>query len=447
MGLLNLFHHEESQETGKRLPRGFTMGIQDLFHLKDSANLVVVGSVIGTVRKGDPVYVYNFSDEASAPVLSTVIGIETGPRQQVSIASDRNVGLCIESRPGMNVKLGTMLYTDEITVKQLHEAYVGALTEVYAGDPDSFFRPDREEALSVTDCQELLLLCTERKTDDPLQHTRTAHALQLLCRKLLACRRIFCVFSKATGEPNIFSNVYSDEKNYGCTHPAVTLLTEPYHSVLAGKFPTDRFEIREISGREIEDLLGTSFYLNGAIGITVNYDSVYLPAEMLVPKPDFSSTPEISRPVMNPDLERWLLLMAQLGEPDTDDKKKIYQLYVSFLERELLKAKLLVPMKHEGTIPPADQDGKTVLQEGIRLSLATAEGKYGRPAVRMFTDWKRLKEGMGDGWEGMIETVGGMIDRLDCAVNYTGREHQAAGCYIGRDFYESFAKQDPGKPE
>jgi len=447
MGLLNLFHHGEGQEDGTQLPRGFTMGVQDLFRLKDSADPVVVGRIAGTVRRGDAVYVCNFSDEGAVPVRSAVIGIETGPHQQASIASDCHVSLCIRSEPGMSVKMGTMLYTEEITVKQLHEAYVSALTEVYEADADSFFKPEREESLSATDCQELLLLCREKQSDDPLQHVRAERAAHLLSERVMASARIYCVFSRATGEPNLFSRVYSDEKEYHFTHPAVTLLTEPYHSVLAGKFPPDRFEIREISGKNIENLLGTSFCLDGAAGVTVNYDSVYLPAKMLVPEPDFSNVPEISRPVMNPDLERWLLMMAQLGSPDTEDGKTIYQLYVSFLQRELLKARLLVPMKHEGVIPPADKDGKTVLQEGVTLSLATLDGKYGRPAVRMFTDWKRLKEGMGEGWEGMVGTVGGMIGQFDCAINFTVREHQSAGCYIGKDFYESFAGKDPGRAE
>lgn len=62
-------------------------------------------------------------------------------------------------------------------------------------------------------------------------------------------------------------------------------------------------------------------------------------AEKIVEKPDFSNLPEINRPVMNPDLERWILLIAELGHPDTPDKELIYKLYFSFMSRELVKAK------------------------------------------------------------------------------------------------------------
>lgn len=53
-------------------------------------------------------------------------------------------------------------------------------------------------------------------------------------------------------------------------------------------------------------------------------------AEKIVEKPDFSNLPEINRPVMNPDLERWILLIAELGHPDTPDKELIYKLYFFF---------------------------------------------------------------------------------------------------------------------
>ena len=63
-------------------------------------------------------------------------------------------------------------------------------------------------------------------------------------------------------------------------------------------------------------------------------------AEKIVEKPDFSNLPEINRPVMNPDLERWILLIAELGHPDTPDKELIYKLYFSFMSRELVKSKV-----------------------------------------------------------------------------------------------------------
>ena len=63
--------------------------------------------------------------------------------------------------------------------------------------------------------------------------------------------------------------------------------------------------------------------------------------------------------------------------------------------------------------------------------------KNGRQAIRMYTDWKRLFAGMGEGW-GLLQTIDGMIDVFDCAINVT--EYVKAGCYISKDMFESIKK-------
>lgn len=56
--------------------------------------------------------------------------------------------------------------------------------------------------------------------------------------------------------------------------------------------------------------------------------------------------------------------------------------------------------------------------------------------MRMYTDWKRLKQGMKDDtdWQGNIQTVRGMIEKFDCAINLT--EHVKAGCYVSDELFE-----------
>lgn len=56
---------------------------------------------------------------------------------------------------------------------------------------------------------------------------------------------------------------------------------------------------------------------------------------------------------------------------------------------------------------------------------------------------KRLRAGMGEGsWNGLVQTVGAMIDVFDCAVNVT--ENTAAGCYIDRVTSEKLPKDAEG---
>lgn len=67
-------------------------------------------------------------------------------------------------------------------------------------------------------------------------------------------------------------------------------------------------------------------------------NDVSIASGMLVPEPNYGDLPEINIPITNPDLERWLLLMGQLGNVDDENSKLIYGLYYKFMSKELLKA-------------------------------------------------------------------------------------------------------------
>ncbi len=109
-------------------------------------------------------------------------------------------------------------------------------------------------------------------------------------------------------------------------------------------------------------------------------------------------------------------------------------LYYGFLSRELLKAKLLIPMQNMGEIPKTDESGKTILQKDTTMKFPTKQGKYGRPAVCIFTDWKRLRMVYGKDWNALVQPVEGIIDVFDCAVNST--EFYRAGFYVSKDMFE-----------
>ena len=100
-------------------------------------------------------------------------------------------------------------------------------------------------------------------------------------------------------------------------------------------------------------------------------------AEKIVEKPDFSNLPEINRPVMNPDPERWILLIAELGHPDTPDKELIYKLYFSFMSRAC-ESKVFNSMKADNDMPSPDENGKVVIEKDTTIAMATIEGKHGR---------------------------------------------------------------------
>ena len=86
-------------------------------------------------------------------------------------------------------------------------------------------------------------------------------------------------------------------------------------------------------------------------------------------EPDYSNIPEISVPVTNPDLVRWMLLIAQLGQPATEEQKLIYKLYFRFLSIEMTKARFIIPTKTSEDFPEPDENGKTVLKKDMQISL------------------------------------------------------------------------------
>lgn len=107
----------------------------------------------------------------------------------------------------------------------------------------------------------------------------------------------------------------------------------------------------------------------------------------------------------------------------------------------MTKARFIIPTKTSADFPEPDENGKTVLKKDMQISLPTIEGKHNNAAVRMYTDWKRLQDAMGEGWKGMVQSIEGIIDQFDCAINLT--EHEKAGCYVDKEMFremQSFEK-------
>ncbi len=144
---------------------------------------------------------------------------------------------------------------------------------------------------------------------------------------------------------------------------------------------------------------------------------------------------------------RWILLMGQMPEPASEDEKIIFSLYDGFFLDNLPKAKLLVPMQTEGPMDATapDPEGSVTLKKDTTIKLATLPGKHEKPAVRMYTDWNRLKSVFDSKWSGMVQTVGGMIDVFDIAINVT--DHPAAGCYVDGNTYAEAVKRAEKRKE
>ena len=204
-------------------------------------------------------------------------------------------------------------------------------------------------------------------------------------------------------------------------------------------FKDEKYVIQKIDNGEkklgIYNFFGTVFYLNGAAGVEIISEDTSVTAGSLVKAPDYSNVPKNSIPVTNPNLVRWMLLMGQLSDEDMnkEDGRIIYTLYFNFLSVEAVKAKFLVPVHSNKELPGPNEEGRVTVAAGTTVALPVVEGKNGRKAIRLFTDWRHLYSEFGEKSGAAVETIDSLISTFDCAINLG--QFPRAGRYITLSTY------------
>lgn len=432
----------------------FYLGVESTFGLKDTSDIVVAGKIHGTIKIGSAFYITNMGDDNTPTSLSTAVGLEVN-RSPVNIATDTFGTVRIKDGSKLNIKPGSVLFTRDISTKDVHDAYIHALGDGYISVRNMELEQADYDKMSLTDLAELRRLykwITDSKKEQETEEIAAfnKHVLDTIskhmCSRILSTKELYTVINKKTGEPHMVTQTFAtNDGNYVTAPPDIIFITKAYLEMWKNQFSPEKFDIVKIEngedGKGIYNFLGDTFYLNGACGVTVLFSDFSIDAEMLVEKPDYSNLPKIQVPVTNPDLERWLLLMGQLDKAKTEEEEKLHFIFFGHIFMELAKAQFIIPMKMYGEMDPPDENGKTVLKKDTRMIIATQKGKGERDAIRMYTDWKRFRRAYSeaDGWSGMIQPISGMIDVYDCAINAT--EYHAAGCYIDKQFYEDYIKK------
>lgn len=442
----NFWKRNEAKQSGS-----FILGVLDTFQLKNTDSLVVVGNVKGTVHIGDAVYISNPGSDTEKTVLTTVTSIENGPGKQVEEASDCHIGLIIEKGADIPVRKASVLYTSGISNDDVHKAYIAALCDVYVKNQNLVISDEEIENLSITDCSEIfrfffwLHFQVENDDDEDTKqenNKKTDRLVAAMCKKILNTDEIYCLYYKDTGEPHMFSQTIEENGGYMCTPPCIRIFTKAYKETVKSTYHMDKLEIHSIVNGNNKDgiynFLNSVFYLNGACGVEIISEATSIAASLFVPEPDYSKTEERNIPITNPSLMRWMLLIAQTGKPVSKEADINFELYYRFLSLEITKAKFLIPMKHNGETQESDENGLIFMKKGTEVQLAITDGKYGRPAVKMFTDWKRLRMVYGKEWGGLVQPISGMISDNDCVINLT--QYPLAGFYVGKEMYGEMCK-------
>ena len=431
------------------------LGVLDLFPMKESNQLLIVGSLEGSLKRGDCLQFCN-PDQGMASLGTLVVKKLSSQQKDRDFLTDEPLAHLVVDMDSSLTKLkkGSVLYSSGVDEESRLSAYTDTIYRAFVAIQKGQLTNEDYLAASLEDSVEIMRLflwkCRqEQETESEESYQINARKLERLAEivrdKLLEADSIYAVYSEKTGEPYLFSTTYDrGEDGYLCTDPMIMLFTPRWYHQFKETIdsrPNSSVKLIENTAdkKGIENFLGTAFYLNGALGVIFNTKEVSISCSVLVQKPDFSGAPETQVPLMNPELVRWMLLMGQMDKPSKEDEKLIYSLYYKFFSIALPKAKFLLPLDATSGFPKKDQEIHSfVLEKDSNVNIPCRDGENGRNSVPVFTDWKRFRMVFDEKWNGMVEKAGTMIEVFDYAINPT--EYLEAGAYVSKESFDEMKK-------
>ncbi|NQP64242.1 hypothetical protein HO908_01395 [Streptococcus suis] len=453
MGLFDFWkkNKDEMTEVTTATHQPVAFGVEAVFNLPDSGEVILSGQAYGTIKVGDRLTFV----KGGRDYVATVKEIEQS-QTAMQVLTNQKGSLRVILTDNELAKVGLVLYNSAASSDFKEEAYLRALADGFIGFQNVMLKTEDIQKASLSDVAELVGLFINycRKNDKVFSTEETEENQQkiqvlrgIVKDKLLAADRIYILQSTRTGEAQLYSEIFRRaDGSFLCTDPLIQIVDEERYNYVMEKLTEAKrtdVTLRKVEkgedGKGITNALGTEFYLNGALGVFIESKDTVVWAKELVPKPDFSGIPEIQVPVTNPNIVRWLLLMGQMGKPETKDEELVYGLYYGFLSREIPKATFIVPMRSDkNLLEKNERVAETVLAGGASFNLPTRAGKENREAISIFTDWKRLRMVFDEKWSGMIEPAGNMISIFDYIIN--GTQYHEAGCYVSQESFETMKK-------
>lgn len=448
---------EETEVTKEieKIKSEICLGVLDLFPMKESNQLLIVGSLEGSLKRGDCLHFCN-PDQGMVSLGTLVVKKLSSQQKDRDFLTDEPLAHLVVDMDSSLTKLkkGSVLYSPGIDEETRLSAYTDTIYRAFVAIQKGQLTDEDYLAASLEDSVEIMRLflwkCRqEQETESEESYQANARKLERLAEivrdKLLEADSIYAVYSEKTGEPYLFSTTYDrGEDGYLCTDPMIMLFTPRWYHQFKETIdsrPNSTVKLIENTAdkKGIENFLGTAFYLNGALGVIFNTKEVSISCSVLVQKPDFSGLPETQVPLVNPELVRWMLLMGQMDKPSKEDEKLIYSLYYKFFSIALPKAKFLLPLDATSGFPKKDQELHSfVLEKDSNFNIPCRDGKNGRNSVPVFTDWKRFRMVFDEKWNGMVEKAGTMIEVFDYAINPT--EYLEAGAYVSKESFDEMKK-------
>lgn len=421
-------NHIQSAKTSKN--RSYFFRVEDVFTIK-GRGVVVVGMVHGgEMMVNDHIDLVKL-DGTRVPTM--IGGIERYKVGEVDQAENgENVGVLLKGWNADQLCKGIVL--------DYHHAYQEEdqrADQEAARQKEQQREEEKKEAANADMSQEekdrigkqFLLNNTIPKVED-------LEELKLQNLSFLMTSAVYFHEKKAFGEDNfmekvpIFKEAYIEkikkaDKLYALIDPKTT---HPYIDNQSAIWMFSTLQLAEMAQKHYEkdDLVleiktipqdentqwFAQLYYDGMEEIKMDmgaYVTMVKRAEIL-PPPDWSQTPKISVPIVNPHLNRHLLQYLQLAYRKKTGAavEKAEITLINWIIGDIAQATFLCPVKYEtpdGSKPEADQDGNLTLKSGATIQFACVTSSDGVNAYPVFTDWRMFRKMFDDKeWGGQIFT-------------------------------------------
>lgn len=446
----------------------FCMGVEGKFLL--GKGLFYAGTVKGTVNVGDEICIVNPGDyeisfddvitfDTPNVVKAKIAKIEVGSeKSSVESVTDSKASIVFDEDMEYYIRTGTVFCSSGSKGEIVRQAYCDGLGNGLIGFAHMNVSDGVYARMSLNDMAEVArmflgLISRDPAFQSPEMKDEITSKIGKLGTNMSKCivneDVIYTLYSKRTGEPKLFTRCFDGPNNtIRIDPPFICIFTEQTYKSVSNAYKDDTaYELRKIeNGKDrngIKKFLDTTFYLNGATGLCVNYIGLTIAAGNIIPPPNYDGVPAIQIPVTNPMVESLILLVGQFEKVETEAEKKEYSAYSNMMFRELAKARFIAPIKIEGDVEHKDNI-EAVFKENTTISFVVMDGKYGRPALKVFTDWQKMVEAgfkPEDGWSGNVMRLDQILDAQDCVINATSSMYPTSGIYIGREMFDTQIKQ------
>lgn len=406
----------------------FAYVIQDMFEMKDGGVTVVGLIVQGEIKSNDQVI---YSDLQGNVVGECTVARILQANNSLEMASDKgegklgaHYGFYIPEFQKEQIKRGDVLISPSMLLndklKQVRDLQIKMAEETNQAPykisnarkneigPIVLEKEISKEKLTELSIQEVnFLICSMKVFHEksPLENYEQNNKIlyQELIEKLRAADTLYMTFDKTTGFPFINEGMVDIYSKVEFAKDACDYYTQQYRNL----------EVKEITRDKtnLPNNMGVFAYLyclgmekimidNGQYKVLVNRSEI-------LPPPDFSKVPQVSVPIINPELRfaiinffeelRWRVNYPQRVEVMKTKENKMIE--------EICKAKYLVPMKHTGEVEKSG-DNQITFKEGGKMFFAKITNVEEVSFIPVFTDWTEFEKAYNKKeWNGAILSI------------------------------------------